>query len=317
MHPNHVWRMGSGWLVAAGLWALGWGSVPAADPEPRMEQSGHEWVTREVAAPRVSFHTFKSEVLGQEVSYHMYTPAAYDAPEARLPVVYWLHGTGGGLAGIPVLSRLFDGAISGGKVPPFLVVFVNGLPGGMYVDWQDGSAPVESVIIKELIPHVDSTHRTRATREGRLIDGFSMGGYGAARLGFSYPELFGGVSMIGAGPMQAELVDGPRAGRRRSREVLDRVYGGDQEHFKQVSPRAIAERGAPRIAADVLVRVVVGAQDETLPANRAFHEHLAALGIGHEWREVAGVGHDARGIVVAMGEEFWGFYARVFGEGEG
>ena len=124
-------------------------------------------------------------------------PAAYDRePQRRFPVVYWLHGSGGGLSGIPPLAAHFDAAIEAGKTPPFLVVFVNGLINGMYVDWRDGSVPLETVIIKELVPHIDATFRTIATREGRMLDGFSLGGYGAARLGFKHPELFRAVSML-------------------------------------------------------------------------------------------------------------------------
>ena len=82
-----------------------------------------------------------------------------------------------------------------GAAPACLVVFVNGLPSGMYVDWKDGSTPVESMIVKDLVPHIDATWRTIATREGRMLDGFSMGGYGAARLGFKHANLFRAVSI--------------------------------------------------------------------------------------------------------------------------
>ena len=70
------------------------------------------WVTVKVPAPRVSFHTFESAAAKSPVSYHMYTPAAYNSqPERRFPVVYWLHGSGGGLAGIPQVARRFDASI--------------------------------------------------------------------------------------------------------------------------------------------------------------------------------------------------------------
>ncbi len=50
-----------------------------------------------------------------------------------------------------------------------------------------------------------------------MLDGFSMGGYGAGRFGFRYPELFRSVSMMGTGPMQETLERTPRApvGSRR------------------------------------------------------------------------------------------------------
>jgi predicted peptidase len=60
-----------------------------------------EWVTRAVTAPRVTQQTFQSTAVGRLVSYHLYVPAAYDTDAARrFPVVYWLHGSGGGLPGI-------------------------------------------------------------------------------------------------------------------------------------------------------------------------------------------------------------------------
>jgi len=50
----------------------------------------------------------------------------------------------------------------------------------------------QTVVIRELIPPIDATFRTIASRDARLIEGFSAGGYGAARLG--RPRRFGGPS---------------------------------------------------------------------------------------------------------------------------
>jgi len=286
--------------------------APRADARPAVP-----WITREVKAPRVSFHTFESAGAKTKVSYHLYTPAAYDASESddrRFPVVYWLHGSGGGLAGIPQVARHFDAAIEAGKTPPCLVVFVNGLVEGMYVDWKDGTAPLETVIVKDLVPHIDGTYRTIATREGRMLDGFSMGGYGAARLGFKFPEVFRAVSIVGAGPMQEELVQTPRAGRQRAAEVLAKVYGGDQAYFRAVSPRTLAKQNVAAITAGSLIRVVIGDKDETFENNRLFHEHLASLKIPHTWIVLPGIAHDPMGVLRAMGDENWAFYRAAFGE---
>ncbi|MBL8727944.1 MAG: serine hydrolase [Planctomycetes bacterium] len=274
-----------------------------------------EWVTPAVRATRVTFHTFDSVAAKAKVSYHLYVPAAYTRElERRFPVVYWLHGSGGGLEGIPEVARHFDAAVESGKAPPCLVVFVNGLVDGMYVDWKDGSVPLETVIVTELVPHIDSTNRTIAAREGRMLDGFSMGGYGAARLGFEHPELFRAVSIVGAGPMQAELIQPPRAGRRRVAEVLATVYGGDQDYFRSSSPRTLAEQNARSIARGSLVRIVIGAEDEAFVPNREFHEHLQRLEIPHTWSVLPGVAHDPMGVLRAMGDENWAFYRAAFGE---
>jgi len=318
-----------GWLVPVACAMAAWPvASPARQPEPgdasapavtEREDDGPldgelDWVTPAVSAPRVTQHVFASEAAKTRVSYHLYQPRAYQRePGRRFPVVYWLHGSGGGLRGIPTVARRFDEAIEAGTAPPALVVFVNGLREGMYVDWHDGSAPIETMIVEELVPHVDATWRTIATRAGRVLDGFSMGGYGAARLGFKYPETFRGVSIVGAGPLQDDLLAAaPRAGRRRAEEVLRRVYGGDPGVFRRVSPRTLAAARAETIAAGSLVRLVVGDADETFANNRDFHHHLDALGIPHTWTVVPGVGHDPAAVVAALGDEQWAFYRAAF-----
>ena len=99
------------------------------------------------------------------MSYHVYAPLEYDEPDARLPVLYWLHGTLGGVAGIRPVSAHFGAEIRAGRMPPLLVVFVNGLPRRLWADSKDGAAPVETVFITELIPEVDRSFRTVATRD--------------------------------------------------------------------------------------------------------------------------------------------------------
>lgn len=39
-------------------------------------------------------------------------------------------------------------------------------------------------------PHIDATQRTIASREGRAIQGMSMGGFGSLKLALKYPDLF-------------------------------------------------------------------------------------------------------------------------------
>ena len=292
-------------LLASSLASL---LAPAAVAAPPLQ-----WLTPVVEAPRVSYRTFESAAVGARVSYHLYTPAAYERDAARrFPVVYWLHGSGGGVQGIPQLARVVDEAIEAGDVPPFLVVFVNGLRLGMYVDWKDGRAPLETMIVRELVPHIDATRRTRATREGRLLDGFSMGGYGAARFGFKYPEMFRAVSIMGAGPMQDTLTHTPRASRKQVDELLQEVYGGDQTIFRAVSPRRLAADNAAVIARDSMVRMVIGSRDETFDNNVAFHDHLVGLGIPHDWIVIEGVGHDPMRLLQAMGDRHWAFYRKAF-----
>ncbi len=308
---SHLLGLGASIVdLSAGSAAL---ARPAQSPGRTAPLAPLQWVTPRVEGSGLSFHTFRSQAAGTEVSFHMYAPPAYAAdPDRRFPVVYWLHGSGGGVSGISRLSSLVDEAVATGRVPPFLLVFVNGLRMGMYVDWANGRAPLETVIVEELRPHVDANWRTIATREGRLLDGFSMGGYGAGRFGFRYPELFRSVSMMGAGPMQETLERTPRASGVRADDLLRNVYGGDQDRFRAVSPRRYAEQNAATLARVSRLRLAIGDRDETLENNRDFHEHLTRLGIPHDWIVLPGIGHDPMGVLTALGDRHWAFYRDAF-----
>ena len=286
--------------------------VAATEPAGPVDRS-LPWVTDEAAAPRVAFRTFESRAAAGKVSYHVYSPAEYDEPDARLPVLYWLHGTLGGVAGIRPLSAHFDAAIRAGRMPPLLIVFVNGLPRGLWANSKNGSAPVETVFITELIPEVDRSFRTVPTREGRILEGFSMGGYGAARLGFSHPDLFAGISILAGGPLDLDL-DGPRARRNpQLREFLIRdVCGGDLGYFRGLSPWTLAEQAAaPHRERKTVIRQAVGTRDDTRALNHQFHERMTALGIDHRYHEIPDVGHDAAAVLAALATTDGDFYRRA------
>jgi enterochelin esterase-like enzyme len=160
-----------------------------------------QWLTPQITAPRVQYRTFASPAAGTNVSFHIYTPPLYDLqPARRFPVLYWLHGAGSATAGIAPMSNWFATAMAQGLMPPMIIVFPNGLPYGMYCDAADGSAPVETVIIDELVLHVDATFRTIPSRRGRVLEGFSMGGYGTARLGSKHSDIFNAFSVLSGGP---------------------------------------------------------------------------------------------------------------------
>lgn len=306
------------WLLLAALLAL---QAPAAVAftTPRgtggaggvLSEGEPVWVTEPVEAAGVRFKKFRSAAVGGDVSYHIYLPPGYDKQrDRRYPVIYWLHGLGSGTKGVPFLARYFAEAMQSGDMPPAIVVFPNGLPAGMWVDSRDGTAPVESMLVRDLIPHIDRTYRTQPMRDGRIIEGFSMGGYGAGRLGLKYPQLFGAFSMMGAGPLQQNfLEDDPDLQPLPMRQVLfERVYGGDMNYFRSQSPWSLASAAKGR---DQRIRIIIGEEDRSKKNNEAFHRHLQSLGIPHEYIEVAGVAHDPLGTLEGSRQSAMEFYADV------
>ncbi len=293
--------------------------VPPIVPPQTPAQPPVVWTTTAVNAPRVQYRTFTSPIARATVSYHVYTPLQYDAePTRRFPVLYWLHGSGGGLGGIAILAAYFDEAIRAGRIAPMLIVFPNGMSSSMWADSKDGRTPMESMVVRDLVPQVDAAFRTLASRDGRLLEGFSMGGLGVARWGLRYPDIFGSISMLAAGPLDLDF-NGPRAtGNPAERaQILRDVYSDDMTYYVAQNPFTIAEqyaaaiRGTPRALARF--RQVVGSLDFTLPANEDFRVHIGRLAIAQEYTLVPNVAHDTMGLLDGLGERNWAFYRAVFG----
>jgi poly(3-hydroxybutyrate) depolymerase len=290
-----------GWLLWVPVWA---GAVDET------------WVTPTVRAPRVEQRFFESAAAKTRISYFLYTPEVYDTDKERhFPVLYWLHGSGGGVPGVPHVAAHFDAAIRAGQIPPLLVVFPNGMKNSMWCDSKDGRVPMETAVIKELLPHVDATCRTLTNRASRLLEGFSMGSYGAARLGFKYHELFGAISIFAGGPFDMAL-RGPRIrGNPAEREeLLQAVYGGDLNHFQAQSPLRLAEQNAAALRTGHLrIRLATGEHDNTLKLNRQLSDQLKQLHIPHTFTVVPGVEHNPKALLAALGEAGWEFYRSALG----
>jgi endo-1,4-beta-xylanase len=260
-----------------------------------------EWVREKIETRNSQYKIFRSQAIGGDVSYFIYVPAEYKKTNKRYPVMYWLHGIGGAQTGIPRLVEMFDDAIVAGKTPPMLIVFVNGARDSWYCDSTDAKAPVETVIIKDLIPHIDATYRTVAKREGRIVEGFSMGGFGAAHLGFKFPELFAAVSML-----DAALVD-LNTMQTRHTALYERIFGKNEQAFQAENPRVLVEKNADAIRGKMAIRFAAAA---LAAGNRSFAEQLTKFNIPHDY-DAFDVGHNLPPLYDGLGEKNWEFYKRA------
>lgn len=280
--------------------------VPAGAPaNPQAARPPPAWADPDRTEPPLTkYKTFYSATTGTEVSYLIYLPPDYEkATAARYPVIYWAHGIGSSQrvgASCGLVTRM-DAGIRTGTVSPLIIVFLNGMRDSWYIDTADGKKPVESVIIKDLIPHIDKTYRTIATRSGRAIEGFSMGGFGAAHLGFKFPEVFGTVSILSGAMLPATT-----AGKFTA-------FGTDQEFFAANSARKLIERNAEAIRGWTRIRIVAGDADRAVNIGpRQFHQIVESLNIPHEWILLPGVTHDVRMVYEALGDRTEKFYAAAF-----
>ncbi|HEY6167225.1 MAG TPA: alpha/beta hydrolase-fold protein, partial [Verrucomicrobiae bacterium] len=230
--------------------------------------------------------------------------------DKRYPVVYWLHGIGGAQTGVPGMTARLTSAIETGKTPPFLWVFVNGMIRSWYVDAANGKYPVESVTLKELIPHIDATYRTVASREGRMIEGFSMGGAGAARWGFKHPELFGSISVLaGALGDNADSMN-----RRDGGKSFQEIYGGKMENYEAENLWKWTEKNAGEVRGRTTIRVAVGGKDGLQGTNTKYDELLDKLNLTHDFDVVADAIHSPNPVYEGLGDKNWDFYKRAFAQ---
>jgi enterochelin esterase-like enzyme len=280
----------------------------AQGPDRDSVHHGNEWVATNHNEPSgTRYHLFPSPSrgVGTQASCLVYLPPDYEkSPTQRYPVLYWLHGGAGSQLEGAWMVQQIDTEIRAGKLPPFIVVLVQGLPDVRYINTKDGTRPVEDVIIRDLIPNIDSTYRTIATRQERAIEGMSMGGFGALRLGFKYPQLFGTVSALAPSikPMQEEPM------------VVREPFGNDKAYWDEAGPWNIAKQHASEIRSHMHVRVFVGDQDPLLKPVTEYHELLNTLGIEHQFKVITGAHHRYDEIISKDPEDALQFWKTAFAQ---
>lgn len=288
------------------VWMLSETALFCAISVGRGDGASASWVDPDKSpVAGTQYRIFRSQCLTNDVSYLAYLPPTYEGDTGkRFPVIYWLHGLGGNQrTGSKYVAKL-DAAMKAGQAPAMIVVLVNGMRSSFYCDSVDGKVPVESVIIKDLIPHVDSTFRTIARREARMVEGASMGAFGALHLAFKYPEVFGAVSSIMAG------IHDENSMAEMYPEIFQAIFAGNKDCFRTNSPWYLLEKNSETIRGRTKIRLWIGDQDLEWRRARTlrFHELLGRLNIEHQFEIVPGVAHSFLPQYDKMGEKNWGFY---------
>jgi S-formylglutathione hydrolase FrmB len=142
----------------------------------------------------------------------------------------------------------------------------------------------EDHMANDVVEFVDQTFPTIATRRGRAVAGLSMGGYGATMLALRHPDVFcAACSHSGAVGFCHSRHDingiDPADILPRERYDCHRLAAG------LLRARSRKIKNAPPMPA---LRIDCGTEDFLLDENRAFHAHLAKLGVEHVYEEYPG-----------------------------
>jgi endo-1,4-beta-xylanase len=224
--------------------------------------------------------SFTGPVTGRQIEFSIYLPENYSSSGERYPVIYHLHGLGGSHDGYHTrtVPASFEKARDMGIIGPVIIVFPDGYKDSFWADSFDRTKPAETNIIAELIPYVDENFRTLRDARFRVIQGFSMGGFGAAKFITKFPDLFNlGIIYDGA------LLDW-RTLVMSHTMIAFSIFANSEDYFNQFSPWFWAGKNKNKLTARTRLRLVVGA---LLPWNRNFLSYLSEIGIPVEYIETS------------------------------
>ncbi len=257
-------------------------------------------------APDLQHGTFHSGSLKTDVGYNICLPPQYHAqPERSFPVIYYLHGYEGNESSYLEYADYWRGAVKASG--PVILVFVHGGATSFFCDAPDGSVPGETLVVRELIPHLEQKFRMRTNASARSLHGYSMGGFGALKLAFKYPGTFGSVVAYGATLSEAAEF------KKQLGKVFAQMFGNALNRFADNDPVVLAARNAEQIRGRVAVSLIVGSKDDFLPRNRVLHEKLQQLEIPHRYEEVRGAGHNKNDLYQSGARSAFEFSAKCFG----
>lgn len=242
-----------------------------------------------------------SPALKQEVSYSIILPEDYDTSGREYPVLYMFHGIGGDYTSwleYGNAARLMDSMVRNREIQPFIMVIPDGYL-SYYCNTYDGNFPYETFFIKELIPYIDKTYRTRKNASSRSVIGFSMGGFGALSVSLRNRNLFGSVVALSPS-IRTEKQYSEEGSQKGWDEQWGRIFGGVgtsgnrrlTSYYKEHSPYHILSNLKDSDLKDLGIMLDIGDKEGTLcESNEELHKLLLHRGIPHEWKVRSG-GHD-------------------------
>jgi len=203
----------------------------AAPPAPSLSPDAVNWLSN-----RLVELTFANPVVNPPLAktkVRILVPAGYAESAKRYPMVLLLHGIGDTSSawtrnqdGWPITLETFTAD------KDVIVVMPDAgqnIDAGWFTDWYNGGAygspRWETYHLVQLLDYVDRSFRTRGDRNGRVVAGLSMGGFGTMSYAARNPDLFAGAFSFSGALDSTYLVFTPEIwGLRATEEVRQRGH---------------------------------------------------------------------------------------------
>jgi S-formylglutathione hydrolase FrmB len=242
-------------------------------------QLDHPQIVAGVAMQDVTFH---SGALKREMPYRVFLPAQIPAGQ-KLPVVYLLHGNGGGFRNWSDYSDVSKYAAQG-----LILIMPDGNSSYFMNAVEKPRDKYEDYLMQDLIGDVEGRFPAKPGRANRAVVGVSMGGFAAVTLALRHPDMFFFAGAI------SPAIDVPE--RRFTWKRASRWW-----EFRSIfGPLGSAERDArdpfvllrsAKPASTPYVYLTAGEQESLREPIERFAAHLQARGVAYEFHTKPG-GHD-------------------------
>ena len=159
----------------------------------------------------LSTTSFASRSTGDTRKITVYLPAGYNASPRRYPTLY-VHD-GPDYLSRASMANVLDNLIAAQQIRPIIAVFV---PSGKDREGEYRLGKISqfaNLMVKELVPYIDSVYSTDPRPSERGTMGASDGGHIALYLGTNYPKIFG-LSGSQSGTI-TDLIRSPIQNRKR------------------------------------------------------------------------------------------------------
>src|SRR4051794_4201272 len=232
--------------------------VPGKTPLP--------WEPSDIPHGTVHHHFYKSNIVGDNRDYYVYTPPGYDAAaKKKYPVLYLLHGYSDDASGWTAVGRanvIFDNLIAQQKAKPMIVVMTLGYGAPEMLTHgfnafsdnnlrQRNLDKFRQALLTEVIPQIEKEYHAATDRNSRAIAGLSMGGSESLFVGLTSADRFGWIGAFST--------------------------GGLSDNFDQ----QFAELKSKDVSDLRLLWIACGTDDHLIDSNRRLREWLTNKGIKH------------------------------------
>ncbi len=258
------------------------------------------------AQGRAECSVVQSQILARPVRYCAFLPASFGQDKTRqYPVVYYLHGLGDNEQSLLNMGGwdLIDQLRRDGKIGDFIVLAPSA-GHTFYINSENGKVRYEDFLLKEFMPRMEKKYRVEGSRAKRGITGVSMGGYGALRLAFKYPDKFAVVTA----QMPALMPDLPpnlSSGAGSAGAVMGDAFGSpfNREYFERNNVFYFARTDSVGSLKKMQIYFDVGSNDDYgfEQGAQRLHELLKSRGIPHEFHVYPGR-HDAQFVMRHFGD---------------